>query len=109
MTSASAWICIKNKNALSSGYVSGPHRTSNFDRQSLIHSDLRNPYVLTKFCTLDSGIDVGPTFIKKFSRPYGLIREYSKVIYLDDYLLHRTCVFKALRLFPTLRLFRRLE
>ena len=82
MTSASAWICIKNKNALSSGYVSGPHRTSNFDRQSLIHSDLRNPYVLTKFCTRDSGIDVGPTLINFgfFSRPYGLIREYIRVI-----------------------------
>ena len=32
--------------------------------------------------TLDSGIDVGPTFMNFgfFSRPYGLIREYIKVI-----------------------------
>ena len=32
--------------------------------------------------TLESGIDVGPTFINFgfFSRPYGLIREYIKVI-----------------------------
>ena len=33
-----------------------------------------------------------------FPKPYGLIREYIKV-YLDSYLLHRTCVFKALHLF----------
>ena len=33
-------------------------------------------------CTLASGIDVGSTFINFgfFSRPYGLIREYIKVI-----------------------------
>ena len=32
--------------------------------------------------TVDSGIDVGPTFINfgLFSRPYGLFREYIKVI-----------------------------
>jgi hypothetical protein len=32
--------------------------------------------------TLESGINVGPTFINfgSFSRPYGLIREYIKVI-----------------------------
>jgi hypothetical protein len=32
--------------------------------------------------TLASGIDVGPTFINFgfFSRPYGLIREYIKVV-----------------------------
>ena len=48
---ASAWICKKIKNALSSGYVSGPHRTSNFDRQSLIHSDLNytTVYDLSRF------------------------------------------------------------
>ena len=32
--------------------------------------------------TLESGIDIGPTFINFgfFSRPYGLIREYIEVI-----------------------------
>ena len=44
----------------------------------------------------DSEIDVGPISLKHKG-------------YLDGYLLHRTCVFKALRLFPALRLFRRLE
>ena len=52
----------------------------------------------TLLYTLASGIDVGPTFINFgfFSRPFGLIREYIHKGYLDGYLLHRTCAFKAL-------------
>ena len=77
---------------------------------------------ITDFCpTLASGIDVGPTFINFgfFSRPYGLIREYIKVIYMVIYYIGHVYLrpyvysfcqtFQALRLFPTLRLFRRLE
>ena len=39
-------------------------------------------YNIHELGTLDSGIDVGPTFINFgfFPRPYGLIREYIKVI-----------------------------
>ena len=71
--------------------------------------------------TLASGIDVCPTLIHFgfFSRPYGLIREYIKVIqmviqyighvYLRPYVYYFCQTFQALRLFPTLRLFRRLE
>ena len=71
--------------------------------------------------TLASGIDVGPTFINFgfFSRPYGLIREYIKVIqmviyyiehvYLTPYVYSFCQIFQALRLFPALHLFRRLE
>ena len=71
--------------------------------------------------TLDSGIDVGPTFINFgfFSRPYGNIREYIKVIqmviyyiehvYLRPYVYSFCQIFQAIRLFPALRLFWRLE
>ena len=58
-------------------------------------------YVCDLFATysLDSGIDVGLTFINFgfFFRPYGLIRVQRG--YLDGYLLHKTCLFKTLRLF----------
>ena len=71
--------------------------------------------------TLASGNDVGPTFINFgfFSRPYGLIREYIKIIYMVIYYIGHVYLrpyvysfcqfFQALRLFPALRLFRRLE
>ena len=37
-------------------------------------------YICSRY-TLESGIEVGPTFILfvKFSRPYGLIKDYSSV------------------------------
>ena len=46
---------------------------------------------LQKHSTLDSEIDVGPKFINFgfFSRPYGLIRDYIKVIYFKE---HVYCV-----------------
>ena len=49
--------------------------------------------------TLASGIDVGPTFIifEFFSRPYGLLKGHKG--HLDGFLLHKICIFKALRLF----------
>ena len=64
--------------------------------------------------TLYSGINVGPTFINFgfFSRPYGLIREYIKVIqvviyyighvYLMPYVYSFCQIFQALCLFPAL-------
>ena len=71
--------------------------------------------------TLESGIEVGPTVINLafFSRPYGLIRDYIKVIqmviyyighvYLRPYVYSFCQIFQALRLFPALRLLRTLE
>ena len=49
------------------------------------YSSVQTKYNIGRFkvmATLASGIDVGPTFINFgfFSRPYGLIREYIKVI-----------------------------
>ena len=68
----------------------------------------------TFFITLDPGIDPYVYLFEFFSRPYGLIREYINVDHLDGCLLHRKCVFNALRLFfltnfPVQRLFQRLE
>ena len=71
--------------------------------------------------TLESGIEVGPTVINLafFSRPYGLIRDYIKVIYMVIYYIghvylrpyvYSFCqIFQALRLFPALRLLRTIE
>ena len=71
--------------------------------------------------TLESGIEVGPTVINLafFSRPYGLIRDYIKVIqmviyqirhvYLRPYVYSFCQIFQALRLFTALRLLRTLE
>ena len=71
--------------------------------------------------TLESGIEVGPTVINLafFSRPYGLIKDYIKVIqmviyyiehvYLRPYVYSFCQIFQALRLFPALRLLRTLE
>ena len=65
--------------------------------------------------TLASGIDVGPTFINFgfFSRPYGLIREYIKVIYMVIYCIEhvylRPYIYSFCQTFQALRLFRRLE
>ena len=56
--------------------------------------------------TLASRIDVGPTFINFgfFSRPYGLIREYLKVIlmviYYIEHVYLRPCVYLFLPNFP---------
>ena len=50
--------------------------------------------------TLASGIDVVPTFVN-FGFFFQALQPYQRVHkgYLDGYYLHRTCVFKALRLF----------
>ena len=71
--------------------------------------------------TLESGIEVGPTLINLafFSRPYGLIRDYIKVIQMVIYYIGHVClrpyvysfcqIFQALCLFPALRLLGTLE
>ena len=61
-----------------------------------------NSSLIKALSTLASEIYIDPTFIKFwcFSRPYGLNREYIKSKgHLDVFLLHKTCIFKALRLF----------
>ena len=71
--------------------------------------------------TLEFGIEVSPTLINLafFSRAYGLIRDYIKVIkmviyyighvYLRPYVYSFCQIFQALRLFPALRPLRTLE
>ena len=78
--------------------------------------------LLSNSTTLASDVGVGPTFIN-FGFCFDVaLRPYYRVhkVYLDGYLLHRSCVYKALHLFflqifqalslfPALRLFWRLE
>ena len=67
--------------------------------------------------TLESGIEVGPTVINLgfFSRPYGLIRDYIKVIYYIGHVYLRPHVYSFCQIFQALcwlhalRLFRTLE
>ena len=67
--------------------------------------------MIQKVCTLESGIEVGPTVINLafFSRPYGPITDYIGHVYLRPYVYSFCQIFHALRLFPALRLLRTLE
>ena len=69
-------ICIPNLNVLDQISLSQEFKNIFFFRERPLMTSL------IRVGTLESGIEVGPTVINLafFSRPYGLIRDYIKVI-----------------------------